>query len=246
LTQHNWHIELRRIVVAILIAAAVSILILCMRTNRLTASIAIGSMVICPLVVPTIWLSGSLAVGVGGPLPFALPRTDAAVAPDVRSGRGFGGPSGRLAGAGNPDLYDLLGVNTVSLVSYLNSQQPERLRWDLGVASARFAQSLIIENDLSVMAFGGFRGTDPILDEAALLNHIADGDIRFFLTIGAGEGGPASSRFGRLTGEAGTGLQRIVSICVPVSAFEWNEPIEGSLPQPPGLGGLVSLYDCGG
>ena len=71
-------------------------------------------------------------------------------------------------------------------------------RWDVATTSAMTASGLIAQDDISVMAMGGFLGSDPATSVAKTAELVKKGEVRFFL---AGGGFP---RFGGPGGFGGT------------------------------------------
>jgi len=90
-------------------------------------------------------------------------------------------------------------------------------RWDLATTSAMTASGLIAEDDLSVMAMGGFLGSDPATSVAKVADEVKKGELRFFLS-----GGGFGPRFGAAIGGAGG-----------FGSFPPNSSLQGS-PNPPG------------
>lgn len=134
-----------------------------------------------------------------------------------------------------------------SLAAFLR-QQRGHATWDVVVANAQTASGLEAEDGLSVMALGGFMGTDPATTVTAFAADVAAGRVRYVLadssaldgTGGFGGGGGFGGRFGG--GQGGSGGSGVLSaarqVCTPVT----TDSTGGSLPQ--AFSG--SLYDCAG
>jgi 4-amino-4-deoxy-L-arabinose transferase-like glycosyltransferase len=134
-----------------------------------------------------------------------------------------------------------------SLAAFLR-QQRGHATWDVVVANAQAASGLEAEDGLSVMALGGFMGTDPATTVTAFAADVAAGRVRYVLadssaldgTGGFGGGGGFGGRFGG--GQGGSGGSGVLSaarqVCTPVT----TDSTGGSLPQ--AFSG--SLYDCAG
>jgi 4-amino-4-deoxy-L-arabinose transferase-like glycosyltransferase len=105
------------------------------------------------------------------------------------------------------------------LAAYLRSVHTGET-WDLVVASAPSAAGLIADEDVPVMAIGGFMGTDASTDLATIADRVADGQVRLFA---AGSG----SFLGGTT-RAGTIMRAVAQVCDPVTV-----PATGD-----------TLYDC--
>ncbi len=71
-------------------------------------------------------------------------------------------------------------------------------KWDLATTSAMTASGLIAQDNLSVMAMGGFLGSDPATSVSKIAELVKKGEVRFFLAGGAG-----IPRFGAAIGGAG-------------------------------------------
>jgi hypothetical protein len=89
-------------------------------------------------------------------------------------------------------------------------------QWDLATTSAFTASGLIAQDDLSVMALGGFLGSDPATSISKVAEQVRSGQIRFFLT-----GGALGTRFGAAVGGAGG-----------FGARPPSNALQGSPPQP--------------
>ncbi len=70
---------------------------------------------------------------------------------------------------------------TLEMVSFLESRREQDTVWDLVVPNARDASMLMVTYDLSVMALGGFRGTDPTLTPAEFAQFVRAGEVSFVL-----------------------------------------------------------------
>ncbi len=75
-------------------------------------------------------------------------------------------------------------------------------RWDLAVTSAMSAADLVATDNLSVMALGGFSGSDPAATVASVAAMVDRGEVRYFLT-GNGLGRGGSRRRGAPTAGSG-------------------------------------------
>ncbi|HZQ79107.1 MAG TPA: glycosyltransferase family 39 protein [Acidimicrobiia bacterium] len=131
-------------------------------------------------------------------------------------------------------------------------------RWDLAVTSAMSAADLVARENLSVMALGGFSGSDPAATVSSVAGMVEKGEVRYFLTgNGFGRGRPgrtdaapqeASGDFGGFGGFGGFGrggtagqiMQAVQAVCTPVAAGA----ADGTAPLPSSYAG--QLYDCAG
>jgi 4-amino-4-deoxy-L-arabinose transferase-like glycosyltransferase len=141
-------------------------------------------------------------------------------------GRGFGpgGAEGFNPSTGNAALAKFLADH--------NTGQ----RWDLAVTSAMGAADLVATDNASVMALGGFSGSDPAATAASVAKMVENGEVRYFMP------GNSFGRFGRFGrgGTAGQIMQAVQAVCTPVDAGA----TDGKAPLPSPYAG--QLYDCAG
>ena len=95
----------------------------------------------------------------------------------------------RQGAAGNSFGSAAFDDGTASLAAWLEAHHDPNSRWDLAVTSAQNASTLIAQYQLSVMALGGFLGTDPTITVAQFAELVAKGEVRYVLTSGGGPGG---------------------------------------------------------
>jgi 4-amino-4-deoxy-L-arabinose transferase-like glycosyltransferase len=135
-----------------------------------------------------------------------------------------GGPGGAAGGAGGfPGIGGTLGNPELE---WLESQRHHE-KWILAVQSALEAAPPII-NGYSVMAMGGFTGSDPSMTRTRLSDLVQRGDLRF---VSGGIG------FGGFPGAATTGVdigELVAQVCTAVPATNW------------GGTGTSAVYDCKG
>jgi len=128
------------------------------------------------LVAPTAWAwSETTSPVLNATLPQAGPRIGV-------SGSTFG------SAAFDPDA---------TLAEFLRSESSGE-KWDLATTSAMTASGLIAQDGISVMAMGGFLGSDPATSVSKVAEQVKKGEIRFFLT-GGGFGGRFGAAFGGAT-----------------------------------------------
>jgi 4-amino-4-deoxy-L-arabinose transferase-like glycosyltransferase len=138
------------------------------------------------LILPGVWSGYEAAhASLNTTLPQAGPREGAA-------GRSFGS-----------DAFD---NGTVSLARWLEANNDPDATWDLAVASAQNASSLIARFDLSVLPIGGFSGRDPTITAAEFGELVAEGKIRYVLTTSGMGGGGIIDGVQRQTGPDGGGF----------------------------------------
>jgi len=97
------------------------------------------------------------------------------------------GPAGQSFGS---NAFD---NGTTQLAAWLQSHHTDGTRWDLAVASAQNASTLIADGQVSVMAIGGFSGNDPTITVPQFADFVANGDVRYVLTSGGPGGGPGGA-----------------------------------------------------
>ncbi len=180
------------------------------------------------LVAPAVWSASALSQPASGTFPDAWPTSAAAVG--FGGGRfPGGGPVGLPAGGsgggqrGGPGGFG--GLSDAEL-DWLKSQRTTE-KWLVAVDSSMQASAAIIAGD-SVMAMGGFSGSDPAMTPSELAHLVQTGRLRFVMAGGGGFGGPGG--FAR-----GGGVSSLVEqVCAPVSASNW------------GGQGASGIYDCAG
>lgn len=155
------------IVAVALGVAGVAVGLIRRRSRVIMAALAVGFAGL--LALPTAWAASETANPVlNATLPQAGPRTGAA-------GSSFGSASSN----GDPALAAFLLANRGGET------------WDVVVSSAQVGSGLLADQDVSVMALGGFMGTDRSITLAAFADLVADGRVRFVDTGGSGPGGGA-------------------------------------------------------
>lgn len=96
----------------------------------------------------------------------------------------------------------------------------------VAVSSQSGASRQLIEGDVDVAAIGGFSGRESQVTMDWLADRVADGDLRWFVTDGAGGGMMRDGRVG-----ASDVLTTVANVCTPVSTD---------------ASASASLYDCAG
>ena len=131
-------------------------------------------------------------VGLGGSAAFAIYNTTQThTGPGTMSGPvkagGFGGPGGwDPDGRGGGDNAELQ-----ALVSGLDN------RWAAAGVGSMSVSDLELKTGSSLMAIGGFTGSDPSPTLAQFQQYVADGQVRYFLVSDrGGPGGPDGHRSG--------------------------------------------------
>jgi len=135
------------------------------------------------------WVLGALAIALTGllitPAAWAANETTAAslnaTLPQAGPREGTAGRTFGSTGYSNAD----------GLADFLRGANTDGETWDLVTVSSMQASDLIAADDLSVMALGGFIGSDPAATVASTADRVANGEVRYFLVSGQGGGGGA-------------------------------------------------------
>lgn len=161
--------------IGVALAFGVALVALVLRHRRLLLGALAGGLAAL-LVLPGAWAASETANPVlNATLPQAGPRTGSA-------GSTFGSASSN----GDPELAAFLSAH----------RQGER--WDLVVPSAQVGSGLMADQGISVMALGGFMGTDSAITGSAFADQVAAGQVRYVLVSGGDPrgGGPAPGAAG--------------------------------------------------
>jgi hypothetical protein len=176
------------------------------------------------LITPAAWAANeTTAASLNATLPQAGPREGTA-------GRTFGS-TGFSAADGLADF--LRGANRGET-------------WDLVTVSSMQASDLIAADDLSVMALGGFQGSDPAATVASTADKVAAGQVRYFLATQGGFGGG-----GRFPGAGGQFTPPNGGQFTPPGGGQFAPPGGGQFTPPnggrvPGAGGNSGTGRAGG
>ncbi len=184
------------------------------RVGRRTLAILAGTGLVIALAAPTAWATSGVRHAQNGTEPAARPVSGDAGGLTPNPGAGFAFPGrGRVAGRGG----GVTGFSAAEL-AWLRRRQGGA-RWIVAVPNARQAAPAIIAG-ASVMAMGGFQGTDPAMTPSALADLVQHHELRYVAPSG---------------GFGGTNVGAFVSqVCAPVDAARWGES------------GPSGLYDCAG
>ena len=200
----SWNPWLRWTVILLGAAAAVAVLLPRM-VALIVAPLAAGTL----LIAPTAYSIQTASTTHSGALPTAGPATVAGFggrgpgggfavaagrpagglggAPRITGGRGFAGGRANAAGFGQGAAGGLGGATTVSsaLTSALTTHA-SRYEWVAATTSSNEAASLELASGESVMALGGFNGTDPAISLAAFKKLVAAGKIHYYIADSQG------------------------------------------------------------
>jgi hypothetical protein len=183
-------------------AALVAVAVACRRDSPMRA--ALGAVVAALLLLPAGWSAYEAThASLNATLPQAGPRE---------------GPAGRTFGSVAFDRPE------VRLGAWLRNNREPGARWDLAVAGAQTASSLIARDGLSVMALGGFSGRDPTLTIPAFAGLVERGDVRYVYGV-AGRPRPS--------GAGGRAIIPAAAAVCPLVVDRWLSPRYWGM-----------LYDC--
>jgi hypothetical protein len=221
----SWHPWLR---FAILLAglAGLTAILARKRVNRWLRPALATAAVLAALAGPAAYTLSTVATAQTGTNPAAGPAT----------ARTAGFPGGGFAGrAPNPARSAGRSPGAVQQVSRrltsLLDQDSSHYRWVAAAASAQTASSLELATGKSVMAIGGFSGSDPAITLARFEQLVAEGKIHYYVAGGQGSGpGGFGGPGGGFPGAGGPGGLR------PPSGSGF--PLGGGLSGPGGRAGL--------
>jgi 4-amino-4-deoxy-L-arabinose transferase-like glycosyltransferase len=170
----RWVVLVGSIVVALLLAVRAH------RLGRATAVVAIAAAV----------------VGLGGPAAFSIYNAASAHSgpgtmsgPQKPGGFGFGGGPGHgPGGPGGPGR----GGDNAQVEALLKGVDN---RWAAAGIGSMSVSDLELKTGASLMAIGGFTGSDPSPTLEQFQQYVADGQVRYFLAY-SGRGGPGGHRSG--------------------------------------------------
>ena len=243
-TSANYATWLRVVIAAVVAVAALALILAdvvgAQRLARLRLAI-LGVALAMLLVGPALWSAQVLRHTESTTFPSAGPR-------DAAGGSGLGGlGAGAGDGAGAPGSSAAGG-----LAAYLKTNWHGE-RWVLAVSSSMQASTYIIEDDLPVMAMGGFSGSDKAMTAAKLADLVTKGELRYISTSGAGGGGGGGGGAGGGGGGSGIGgpggsstaTAKVATACAAVPASAYGGTGSAAAAGPFG-GGVGTIYDCRG
>ena len=184
------------------------------RTRPWLGKAVVGMTLMAAMVAPLAW-SGLTALNTRPNV--ALPRSG----PDAGQ-------------AGQPKMSDILSPPQEKILDYLlaNTDPDSYL---VATVNARDASPYILATLRPVLTFGGFTGSDNVVDVHRLAQMVADDELRFVL---------ADDVFAQQKREIGAWLN---DNCTTVNIPGATQPVVASNPtlRPPGPGQANILFDCG-
>ncbi|BBX29944.1 ArnT family glycosyltransferase [Mycolicibacterium alvei] len=166
----DWLPALRWIVLIGSVSTAVVLILVAHRPGKLTAAVALAAMIF-GLGATAAYTIETVAAGhSGGPIAMSGPKRDV----------GFGGPGGPPPGFGRADDPAL-----VELIAGADG------RWAAASVGSMMVSDLELKTGASLMAIGGFTGSDDSPTLAQFQQYVADGQVGYFLDrTEGGRGGP--------------------------------------------------------
>ncbi|MCX7950785.1 MAG: glycosyltransferase family 39 protein [Clostridiales bacterium] len=162
-----------------IISASALVILKNKKINQLRMYLITGLLAI--LISPAIWAACPMIYGDQSVIPVAGPQ----------NGRmGMGGMPGDIKNTGKMPMNSLHnnigneGINS-SLIKYLQNHRNGE-KYLVAVSSSHTADSIILQYGESVMTYGGFSGSDPILTVEKLKTMVENGEIRYFAVGGMG------------------------------------------------------------
>jgi 4-amino-4-deoxy-L-arabinose transferase-like glycosyltransferase len=134
---------------------------------------------------------------------------------------------------------------TAQLATWLEVNGDEDARWELATTRAQNASTLIAQYGLSVMAIGGFSGSDPTITAAEFGEYVANGDVRYVLVTAGGPGGGGGRGVPTVVGGAGVtaaSADAAGANAVMAAVQAVCEPVTEGLPSEY----QGAIYDCTG
>jgi 4-amino-4-deoxy-L-arabinose transferase-like glycosyltransferase len=86
------------------------------------------------------------------------------------------------------------GATSAALVKLLKATKSSGVTWSAAVVGSQSAASLELSSDTSVMAIGGWSGSDAYPTLAQFEKYVAEGKIRYYVSGGQQGGGPGGQR----------------------------------------------------
>jgi 4-amino-4-deoxy-L-arabinose transferase-like glycosyltransferase len=169
----------------------------------------VGAAAVVVLAAPAAWSLSALGKTASGTFPDARPGSNVSTGPGGPGGGDGAGGAGRFGGPGGG------GELSEPMLTWLRSQQTTE-RWLVAVSSSMQASQAIIDGD-SVMAVGGFSGSDNSMSKERLAELVANGELRFVM------------------GGSGAISAVVAEACTAVPATTWGAS-----------SGSGTLYDCSG
>ncbi len=190
----DWHPWLRYVVAAVGLGSALLLVGVRHLPRRAAAAVAAAAL-LAALAGPAAYAIDTAATPHSGSIPTAGPSTGTGAAPGT--GPGTGGGAGGVGGL-------LEGSTSTENVTALLLEDADSYTWVAAAIGANSAAGYQLASEQPVMPIGGFNGSDPSPTLAAFQQHVADGDVHWFIAGGA-EAGGAGTGGGLRAGPGGPG-----------------------------------------
>lgn len=223
---------------AVLAAAA----LLVAGEKRLRAAVVAAVMGLM-LLAPATWAVQTLGHATSSTFPAGGPTSASAMGGPGGGGPGGGGrggfgrggmngapPQGFAPGGGRGGMFGGDSQSLATAVAYAKAHGGGTV----AVSSQSGASRQLIDGDADVVAIGGFSGRESQVTLDWLADRVADGDLRWFVTDGAGGGMMRDSRVG-----ASDVLTTVANVCTPASTTSSGASASDTT-------SAASLYDCAG
>jgi 4-amino-4-deoxy-L-arabinose transferase-like glycosyltransferase len=149
-----------------------------------TATALVTAAIIIGLAGSSAWTVATASAAHSGSIPSSGP---ASVATSGMGGGGQGGPGGTMGGGlGKASSATQSSTGSSALTSLLKSTNNT---WAAAVSGATTAADLELSSGKSVIALGGWNGSDPSPTLAQFKAYVASGEIHYFIVGGNGGGG---------------------------------------------------------
>ncbi len=148
------------------------------KESRVLTRIALTVGVIGLLAAPAYWAYTPIQYGTNVITPFAGPPAISKPYEDPKTGISEYS-WGKKWYAGKDLTGELISVDMVNYIKANDSAS----RWQIAVPSIIFAAPLILSDDMSVMALGGFIGTDKSISLEDFKELVQDGSLHYFLVM---------------------------------------------------------------
>ncbi len=193
----TWHPWLRYVILIAALGAATVIIVRGAQLGRGAVASLAAVALLASLAGPAAYTLSTVATPQSGSNVSAGPALAS-----VGSFGGAGGPAGGAAGSGHATGGGLGTSSTSRALASLLEQNSSQYTWIAATSSAQNASSIELATGKSVMALGGFTGSDPAITLARFEQLVAQGKIHYFVAGGFGGGGGGRA-FGGGTGATG-------------------------------------------
>ncbi len=200
----DWHPWLRYVVAAVGFGSALLLVGVRHLPRRAAAAVAAASLLVA-LAGPAAYAIDTAATPHSGSIPTAGPSSRSGDSPGGMPRAGGAGGNGGVGGSGGGTggVGGLLeGSTSTENVTALLLEDADSYTWVAAAIGANSAAGYQLASEQSVMPIGGFNGSDPSPTLAEFQQHVADGDVHWFIAGGAEAGGAGAGGAG-----AGGGLR---------------------------------------